>query len=256
LDRARLAVLTGDFVAAEGNLHDLERMIRDDSMASAHARPARMLVELYDETDRARAAIATANDYLKRGAAWSTPPLVSEGSIADDPVPPMLGALAHGGAISPSEFAAKQSEWVALWRAKTSGVYTNYLWVYGYAETVESREEAARALDAAQPFLPLPAFTPRPTAQGLIGKVYLRAGRVDEALPFLRTSAAACTALADPFGHTRALFDLGRALEAKADKDGACAAYRPLLARWGAAKPKSLTAERAKARAKALACQP
>jgi serine/threonine-protein kinase len=60
--------------------------------------------------------------------------------------------------------------------------------------------------------------------------------------------------LFDPFGNTRGWLDLGAALEAKADRAGACDAYRMVVDRWGQARPRSVTAEHARARAVALAC--
>jgi tetratricopeptide (TPR) repeat protein len=256
LDKSRLEILTGDFVTAEADLRELERTTSNEPMASTHARPARMLVQIYDETERADAALAEASDYMKRGAAWSTPPLVSDGTISEDPVPLMLATLARGGAMRPADLEAKQREWVDLWRGKTSGVYVNYLWIYGYALPAESPKEAAGAIAALDAFLPLPPFASRPTAHGFIGKVYLRAGRPQEALPFLRTGAGSCGALSDPIGHTRSLLDLGLALEAEGDKDAACQAYRSVVARWGAAKPRSVTSDKARRRELALRCRP
>jgi serine/threonine-protein kinase len=43
-------------------------------------------------------------------------------------------------------------------------------------------------------------------------------------------------------------------LEQKSDRDGACAQYAAILSRWGNAKPKSVTADKARARSTALAC--
>jgi hypothetical protein len=64
----------------------------------------------------------------------------------------------------------------------------------------------------------------------------------------------ACSALQEPLEHTRASFHLGQALEATGDASGACAAYRVVRDRWGAARPRSVTAERAKERMRVLAC--
>ena len=61
-------------------------------------------------------------------------------------------------------------------------------------------------------------------------------------------------ALDDPVSYVRANETLGRALEAKGDKQGACEAYAAVLARWGGATPRSTTAERTKARVAALGC--
>ena len=47
---------------------------------------------------------------------------------------------------------------------------------------------------------------------------------------------------------------LGEALEAKGDKDGACVAYGEVLVHWGNAKPRSVTADKARAHMKTLGC--
>jgi serine/threonine-protein kinase len=59
-----------------------------------------------------------------------------------------------------------------------------------------------------------------------------------------------------PMAHTRALAHLGMAREATGDKDGACRAYASVLARWGSAKPRSVTADEVRAKARALDCPP
>jgi eukaryotic-like serine/threonine-protein kinase len=64
----------------------------------------------------------------------------------------------------------------------------------------------------------------------------------------------ACHPLVDPFAFVRAGLALGQELEAKGDKAGACGAYQKVLERWGQAKPRSVTAEKARQRAAALAC--
>jgi serine/threonine-protein kinase len=46
----------------------------------------------------------------------------------------------------------------------------------------------------------------------------------------------------------------GQALEAQRDRAGACEAYRSILARWGKASPRSVTAEAAAKRVQALGC--
>jgi serine/threonine-protein kinase len=60
--------------------------------------------------------------------------------------------------------------------------------------------------------------------------------------------------LEHPVEHTRAHLWLGLLREAKHDKEGACAAYRVVLARWGKAKPPSVTAAKAAERTRALSC--
>jgi serine/threonine-protein kinase len=87
-----------------------------------------------------------------------------------------------------------------------------------------------------------------------VGRVYLMAGRPEEAVPYLRRAAASCTAFAAPVDQTRARLHLGMALEQTNDRDGACSAYRKVLDRWGHAKPRSVTADEARAHATKLGC--
>ena len=95
-------------------------------------------------------------------------------------------------------------------------------------------------------------FVPNIPAQALVGHAYHRADRLDEAVVAL--ARAHGTALFDPFGNTRGWLDLGTALEATGNRDGACHAYQVVIDRWGHASPRSISAERARVRTAALAC--
>jgi serine/threonine-protein kinase len=59
----------------------------------------------------------------------------------------------------------------------------------------------------------------------------------------------------DPPWHVFAAMHLAEAREASGDGVGACEAYRTVLDRWGSAKPRSTTAEAARARVRALGCK-
>ena len=48
---------------------------------------------------------------------------------------------------------------------------------------------------------------------------------------------------------------MGPALETTGDKRGACAAYETVVDRWGKAKPRSTTADKARERVKTLVCE-
>jgi serine/threonine-protein kinase len=52
----------------------------------------------------------------------------------------------------------------------------------------------------------------------------------------------------------RAHLHLGDALASKGDTASACAAYRVVLDRWGSARPRSVTADQARAHAASLRC--
>jgi hypothetical protein len=70
----------------------------------------------------------------------------------------------------------------------------------------------------------------------------------------LRRGTATCTRLAEPLTSTHGWLDLGTALERRGDRPAACDAYRVVLDRWGRAKPRSVTADRARQRSVALRC--
>jgi serine/threonine-protein kinase len=95
------------------------------------------------------------------------------------------------------------------------------------------------------------------TEGATLGHAYLLAGRVDDALPLLRTASGACGMWLDTiftFAQPRARLDLADALAQKGDTAGACAWLGKIVAQWGDAKPRSVTAEAAKARRRSLAC--
>jgi serine/threonine-protein kinase len=85
--------------------------------------------------------------------------------------------------------------------------------------------------------------------------VYRLAGRLEEALPLLQAGAKSCMNVDEPLWHVQATFHLAQARDAKGDAAGACEAYAAVHARWGAATPRSSTAEQAKVRVRALACK-
>src|SRR5205823_6022746 len=103
------------------------------------------------------------------------------------------------------------------------------------------------------PFPPGGAQDSRWPAQAHLGHALALAGR-EGGVAELETATRHCAALWEPFVHTRAHAWLGEALKAKGDRAGACAAYAVVLARWGSAKPPSVTAQKARSRAAALGC--
>lgn len=129
-----------------------------------------------------------------------------------------------------------------------------FIWLHGYAAVVETADDATRAL-AAAPRFGMPVFTPYTLGDAFIGTVYQRAGRTAEALAYLERAARSCMALETPFEHTQVQLVLGESLAAVGRRDEACAALGIVRARWGHARPRSVTAERAAARATQLGCR-
>jgi serine/threonine-protein kinase len=123
-----------------------------------------------------------------------------------------------------------------------------------YAHGVETPEEAREALALFPNVAPPRALAAKDFSLAMLGKLYVLAGRAEEAVPYLQRTVASCFALLAPFVHTRANYHLGRALEATGDTAGACSAYGNVLARWGGAKPESVTASKARGRSRELRC--
>ena len=130
-----------------------------------------------------------------------------------------------------------------------------YAWVLGYAETVDSAEEARDALAKLDTLGPVPPLLPTFANNELyVGRTLVLAGRAAEGIPHLEKAARHCGRLGDAFAHPQAELELGVAREATGDAERACDAYRAVVAQWGNAKPRSVTATRARARLRALDC--
>jgi len=254
-DRARVALMVGDFAEAEHRVEELEKLLASEPGAQAHAESHGLLAAIAEETGRPDRARAVAEAYLARKDAWAPTHRVDNVSIFLDAVPQLIGIMARTGALTPAQRDERRGAWLDAWRAKTAPAYQGYLWIVGWAAFASTRDEANGALAALPSFGGLPHFSPNGPAMALVGHAYLLADRTDDAIAALREGNATCTLMHDPMGSTRGWLDLGTALEQKGDKAGACDAYRVVVTRWGKAKPRSVTADKAKARMGALACK-
>jgi serine/threonine-protein kinase len=164
-----------------------------------------------------------------------------------------LPALKRKGRLAGAAFEAKRDEWVATAMAKLGPRRAWFAWLLFYADAARTAEEAKEALAALPRFVVTP-YDGELGQEARMGRVLWLAGRADEAEPHLRRALAACPAWHELLVRLRAALALGELLEAKGDKPGACAAYGEVLARWGHAKPRSITADEARAHAAKLAC--
>jgi hypothetical protein len=121
------------------------------------------------------------------------------------------------------------------------------------ARAVVGRDEAVAAI-AVRPSLDTSFVQSILDGTGVAGHVALLAGRFGEASPLLEEATRDCYALDVPFMPYQASYDLGAAREATGDAPGACDAYAHVLAAWGKATPRSVTAERAREAMRRLAC--
>jgi serine/threonine-protein kinase len=254
IELAELDVLAGDFASAQARLDELEKQLASEPGAQAHSESQALLLRLAEESGQNDRVRAVATSYLARKDAWAPPHRVDEVSMFLDPVPEMLGALARVGAIDEGQLARQRADWIAAWRAKTSAAYLGYLWIAGWAVSTSTREQAEAALRAQPEFGAFPRFVPTFPAGVLVGHTFRLAGRTEDAIAALRRGVASCTVLGEGMRTTHGFFDLGGALESAGDTAGACAAYGAVLARWGHAKPRSVTADHARAQWNALGC--
>jgi hypothetical protein len=128
-------------------------------------------------------------------------------------------------------------------------------WLAGWAivaSVFEDADEAKHAVAALSDLGPPPPF--EQFYAPAVGRTFELAARLDEAVPHLERSVNACFSFDAPRDVRRASYFLGLAYEAKGDKTAACKSYADLLAHWGNAKPKSVTADLARARFSELKC--
>jgi serine/threonine-protein kinase len=254
LDAVHLAMLEGDFVQAEQAARKMADEARTSLVAADHGLPARLLAAIEHESGKDADAAAVAKTYLDGRDAWEPSPDFDDWAMSDEPTPLMLAARLRVGALSRGDYEAALAKTVERWTERSSPSTKNFVWIHAYADPAETRADAVLALAHLGEFTPVPRFKPLSVADESIGRVYLLAGRGDEAVAALERATHTCYPVDYPMEHTRAHYLLGTALEAKGDVAGACAAYRVVKERWGAAKPRSITLDAATARLAALHC--
>jgi serine/threonine-protein kinase len=258
LYRARLAALGGDFAAALAEFGRGAEPFRPDGSEVEQGRRARLEALVRDESGDAAGAERVAAEFLARKAALEPNPRNDDFGVAAEPLPWLLPLAVRGRAITPAAGDAALAAWTAGWRTRIMAGLGGFVWTGGAAvgALVLGTDDAGRkAVAAFDPAAPVPPYQPKSLGEAAAGVALLLGGRVDEALPWLERAVKKCATLDDPIEQTRAAYHLGRAREQKADAAGACDAYRIVLDRWGHARPRSVTGERAAARARALGCK-
>ncbi|MBZ5644680.1 MAG: hypothetical protein LAO19_18130, partial [Acidobacteriia bacterium] len=248
-----LDVLTGDLDAARDRARALDHTAGADADRRLHARAAYWWTSASIESGRPLEAAQRAREFLARRDAWLAEPRAEDFSILRDLTPHLLAAERAGGVLSQAEFETERARWVELWERSATPVARPFVWLHGYAAIAESADDARQAL-AAAPRFGVPRYTPFTLGDAFIGTTYYLAGRIDDALPYLQRAARSCVALEVPFEHTQVHLVLGQALAARGRRDEACAALGVVLARWGHARPRSVTADRARQLAQTLGC--
>ena len=252
VDQCRVALVSGDFVRARTLAEQYQALVDSDVHAvfRDHLVPALILVGIARETGDDAQAFRVAWSFTSRSDTWSKS---TQGDGGIEASLWLAKQAVRAGGLSQGEFVSRRATWIQEERRNIAS--TGLTWVYAFGATAETADEAKSALAVLPSFTPLSSFVYYagiPDAE--IGSTYLLAGQVDDAIPYLARAVANCGGFRHPFVHTRAELQLGQALESKGDAKGACGAYLKVLDRWGNAKPRSMSAEKAKARRKALSC--
>jgi serine/threonine-protein kinase len=246
-DAADIALWTGDFATALRDLDELLASARDAALPGLALKRVETLWEIGDRKGAGQAALS----YVKRAAA-----LPRDERPDSDVYPLFLARARQGGSLEEREYMQKRDAWVAQWRARVDAVAWAaagpIVWAraFAHAEGDEARRAVARAPDFAG-FPPARSIRFFYADDGVPGETLRHAGRLDDALPRLESAAAKCDY---GMSRVRATLALGEVLEERRDTAGACKAYAFVLGRWGAARPRSVTAEQAKAHAARLGC--
>jgi len=249
--RTRLAVLGGKVDEAFSHLDEWNRATVSAADESEHVPLFRERTWLLRELGRDAEITALSRSITSTRSAWVPASDLDLKILADT-------ALYRAGAISRDEFAAERGGWIAAasqrpW-SSADGFGPARRWLASYAEGVNGQDDAREALAALPQYLPLPSERVRTTADDeVLGRTYLLAGRIPEAISFLRRAASSCRATHYPLHHTWANLELGLALEST-NPVGACEAYRVVLDRWGSVSG-SQSAAIARSRRSAMQCK-
>ncbi len=254
-DELKIDLVHGDFAGALALVGPYEKALASEPSAAPHARLAAIVVAVNEEIGHPGDAARAAATYLDRREAWVAPTRVDDIAISTDFTPEMLSAEAAAGKLTAAALEGRRDQWLRAWEAKTSPAYRPLLWIYGYATSTRTSDDARTALDALPPYEPLPRFTAASiTPDAAVGRVYLLGGRLAEATTSLSRASRSCLTLDEPIDHVHASLLLGRAREKAADRATACVAYGEVASRWGAAKPRSISGDEAKIAMARLAC--
>ncbi len=257
-DLAQATVAFGDFTAAEGHARALDELVKDESFMQEHVRTTMLLVEILEEQGDDRGAAREADAFLRRMAAWR--------SVArrpnDEPVPSLVAAAVRGGRRPAAELTRERDAWLSVWRTKLGAAAEEEVWIQGWARPARTERDlfvAVEVMPAAareKTLLPSPQgwISPQGFSNAYGGRVQQAAGHSATAILTLSGVTRHCAVLADASTQRRAFLWLGQAYEAAGDPRAACTAYRGLLQRWGKARPRSVSADTARARAMALGC--
>ena len=257
----RIALLQGDFDAAIAAMKPVIKPQGSVTQRTEAFGPFVRIAWAQQEAGRQEEAVQLARRFFAAAPALSPDPKFEATGFDADPIPRMLHVLARAGAIDNATWHRRMKAWHdEAVKGGATEESQRFLWPFGWAKAVASPAEATlavAALDArAKGDAALPKYFDGSLASADVGRTFLEAGRLDEAERWLTRAVGECLAYYHPIKAIRARFDLGRLYERRGRKSEACAMYQRVIARWGKARPRSVTTEAARARTRALRCVP
>jgi serine/threonine-protein kinase len=252
LAEARLALWTGDFAAADAAGKAWQNALGDTADVKMRSDAVWQRISGLVESGKLADAGALANTFqaeldlsLRSG--------LNEG-VFGDMTPRILEVARRSGAVTRAKWSQRRDDWIAAWKKTLPGKDdARAVELSAYVVPVETADDAKEALERLPALLPF-TFELLPTADFTLGKAYFLADRTADAIPHLERAARSCVGLESPVDTVRALMMLGHARAKSGDRAGACAAYDGVVARWGAAKGRSVTLEETERERKKLGC--
>jgi serine/threonine-protein kinase len=247
-----LAALAGDFEEASQRARDWEEAVAGSPNEWAHYSPRSYRMRIALETGEMHVAADLARDFLARRGGWMGHHRLWSTSIY------AWNVLYRAGAIDAATLAGERKKWIAsprgLGRTEAAD-RMGIMWPPAYGEAAMTKADALAAIAGLREFGPQQIDVNVTTDDKLaLGEVYRLAGDLDRALEILEPLTHWCIALKRPFHTIWARFSLGQTYEARGERDRACAAYESVLSAWRNARPRSTTADAARAKVAALAC--
>jgi serine/threonine-protein kinase len=239
----------GDFAALLARRADQEAVLASGNNAIEVAAVADELVTALHEAGRDREAGAVAANFVARRPLLSS--MLSFGSSTIDESAFVLAMARQTGALSAAEWAKTRDNWYSAWSHEAgSPADRSMVWLRLQADGAFARDDAERAASS----IPPGVATLDDTEDAALGHLYALLDRWDEAIRRLERVVRTCDALVNIAPRMRARFELARGYETKGNVAGACDQYAWVVSRWGNAKPRSVSAEAAKAKMRALHC--
>jgi serine/threonine protein kinase/tetratricopeptide (TPR) repeat protein len=255
-EQSRWAAFTGDFAKSMRLSEQLEREAVGPMAGDEHIRATNGAVDALLEMGQAKRAGAIAASYLRRRDAWLHQYLTGVGAAYSEPL--LLATELRGGVLSPAEWRTAADAWEQANERRLDSLERWVLrWGAAMGSGITAAEAFARAPDMhAASRLRSPNETLHiGVLDGYRGRLHLEQGDAAAAVPLLERATRSCQGFDLPYLNVQARLWLGEAKEKLGQTDGACSEYAEVQARWGNAKPISITAREAARRQKALGCK-